>query len=711
MNKKIIDIFKQTKESISLVRLAELLNITSENDYKMMLDTLKELENQNLISSNHNNSSFFYLDPQKTFQGILSLNRKGFGFIRLKDEIDEYFVNPNNLNNALDQDLVLFIVTNSNNENGKKNFEAKIIKVLKRTNTKIVGTIILDEKNNQKILKIQNIKLHNYLIKINNYDQAIINSIVEAKIITVHNNVIDVEIINILGNVNDPGIDILGIISEFNIRNKFPEEVLIAAKNIKNEIILETYKKRKDLTKELFVTIDGADAKDLDDAINVKKLNNNNYKLLVAIADVAHYVPENSIIDQEAFIRGNSVYLADRVIPMLPAELSNDICSLNANQPRLVVICEMEINSLGKTVDYKIYEAIINVKKRLTYDWVNQFLISKNKENNDLTIMLLEAQKLFHILRKFKNQAGVVDFDLKEAKVIINELGKVKDIVIRERKTAEMIIENFMIRANETVAEAIFWLDLPFLYRIHEQPKVEKLRTLYKLLKLMGFNIKGKIDHIYSKDLQTALAQVANNPAYEIIATLFLRSMEKAKYSNINKGHFGLASKCYTHFTSPIRRYSDLVVHQALKKYLLNKPIIDKNILQKYNEYLIKVSDQTSICEVKATECERAVEQMKKAEYMEQHINKQYSGLISSVTNFGLFIVLENTIEGFISLSDLNDDYYVYHEESLSLIGQRKRKQYRIGQKINIIVKNASKNERKIDFILFNENKRRKKWK
>lgn len=711
MNKKIIDILKQTKESISVVKLAEFLNIASKNDYKIMSDALKNLENQNLIFFNDNNNTFFYIDSKKILQGILSLNRKGFGFVRIKDQIDEYFVNPNNLNNALDQDVVLFIVISNNNDNDKKNYEAKIIKVLTRTNTKIVGTIILDEKNNRKILKIQNIKLQNYLIKINNCDKAVINSIVETKIITVNNNIIDVEIINILGNANDPGIDILGIVSEFNIRNKFPEEVLIAARDIKNKINLETYKKRKDLTKELFVTIDGADAKDLDDAINVKKLDNNNYKLLVAIADVAHYVAENSILDQEAFIRGNSVYLADRVIPMLPSELSNDICSLNANQPRLVVICEMEINLLGKTVDYKIYEAIINVKNRLTYDWVNKFLISKNKENNELTTMLLDAQKLFHILRKFKNHAGVVDFDLKEAKIIINEFGKVKDIAIRERKTAEMIIENFMIRANETVAEAIFWLDLPFLYRIHEQPKIEKLRTLYKLLKLMGFNIKGKIDHIHSKDLQTALVQVANNPAYEIIATLFLRSMEKAKYSNINRGHFGLASRCYTHFTSPIRRYSDLVVHQALKKYLLNKPIIHKNNLEKYNEYLIKVADQTSVCEVKATECERAVEQMKKAEYMEQFVNKQYSGLISSVTNFGLFIVLENTIEGFISLSDLNDDYYIYHEESLSLIGQRKRKQYRIGQKINVIVKSASKNERKIDFVLFNENKRRRKWK
>ncbi|WP_338966778.1 ribonuclease R [Spiroplasma endosymbiont of Lonchoptera lutea] len=715
MKQKILNILKNEKRTLSKLEISNYLEITNKEQYELMVLELKELVINDVLKVNSNNEYSLNLQNQ-LLTGIIQLHSKGFGFIKTKDN-QEYFVKSQDLNGCLDMDEVLFATKNIK-QNDARHFEARVIEVLKRPLTTVVATVCFNEVNKTKFLKINNIKLQHLVLVVTNLNMAIIDTIVIAKIVSVSKNqLVSLEIQDIIGNINTPGIDVIAVVHEFFVKTKFDDATLNEVKKISPLVMAEELIGRRDLQNNLFITIDGSDAKDLDDAISVVKLDNGNYKLFVAIADVAHYVAENSALDKEAFIRGTSVYLVDRVIAMLPPQLSNGICSLNENEMRLTIVCEMEINAVGETISNEIYPAVIKTKRRMSYDEVNLAFSNQNpdfiKTHPEIYQMLLIARDLHHILRKYKEQAGVIDFNLNEAKLIINQNGKISDITLRNRATAEMLIEDFMIRANETVASTIYWMNLPFIYRIHDKPKIKKLREVYNVLKIMGYNIKGKVENVYAKDLQLTLENIKDKPWFQVVATLFLRSMEKARYDINNIGHFGLASDCYTHFTSPIRRYPDLIVHRMLRKYLFEKQI-NNVIVDKYTAILQNQAEQSSISEMKALECERAVEQMKKAEYMETQIGKRFSGIVSSVTNFGIFVELENTIEGLVRVSDMRNDYYNYNEKTMRLVGERTRKEYYLGQIVNIEVKHASKLERKIDFILKdpkNGNGRVKQWK
>ncbi len=703
MNDWIIAILKKQKKPIDTIELSQLLDINKINDNKMILKVLAELENDNIIGVTKQNR-LYYFDPKIYLRGIISINKKGFGFIKISENQEEYYVKKDDLNNSLDQDKVLFILKRQKNDNNSKKAEAQVIKVLKRNNEYVVG-VIKKNRHQQRYLEILNNKLTQYHAEIINLDDAIENTIVKGIITNINskNNLMQVKIIEIIGNTNQVGVYVSAILHEFNIRTKFNEETLNEANQIKQDVYVTRMladKSRRDLQTEMFVTIDGNDSKDFDDAILVKKNKNDNYLLLVAIADVAHYVPQNSYLDKEAFDRGCSVYLIDRVVPMLPEKLSNGICSLNPFEPRLTLICEMEINRQGNIVNSSIYEAVIISKARLTYDEVNKlFWQEKNQISDEIAQMLLLAQQLYQILVLKKKHDGIIEFNLDEPKFIVDKNGKIKDIVVRERANAEKLIESFMIRANETVAETIYWMDLPFVYRVHDKPKPKKMFDLYTQLSYLGLNIKGKLENIHSKDLQQILNKLNDKENFKAISALVLQSMEKAKYSAINDGHFGLASWCYTHFTSPIRRYPDLVVHRLLKEYLFRGKFKITD-LEQMRTFVSHTSQKSSLAELKAMECEREVDKMKEAEYMEDKIGYEYDGIIAGVTSFGIFVELPNTIEGLVHITDLKNDYYVFDEKSLKLIGERKRKEYFLGKKVRIRVKKASKKLRKIDFEL-----------
>lgn len=695
MKQQILDVLKNSLKPLSVVELTSKLKISSHNQQEEMLSDLEDLRSSDIILENDQKEYYLEKNYNNFLIGTIQITMRGSGFIRPLNSEKEYRVSPNHTNSALNEDEVLFTILTGD--------EAVVNHVLKRNTKVLVGTVIVDQVTKEKTLSIQNSKLHRYKVKIINEEQAIENNIIVAKINNFQDNTFTVTIEKILGNLNDPGVDILSVIYEIGIKAQFDPETLMTANEISQTVLEPEKTNRVDLRKELLVTIDGKDAKDFDDAICVYPLKNGNYRLIVAIADVSHYVQPKSTLDDEAFIRGTSVYLADRVIPMLPTQLSNGICSLNEQVERLVMVCDMEINRQGENVKSKIYQALMKSVRRMNYDEVNEAYHNKQPEftktHPKVWKMLQDAKKLYQILANYKVNTGVIDFNIDEAKVVVNEQGEVTDIKIRTRDISEKLIESFMIRANEVVAQTIYDKNLPFIYRIHESPRKKKLSQMTTILKLMGVQGNYHWDKIHSKDLQILLNSIKDLPNFQVLSNLLLRSMEKARYSNDNIGHFGLASDCYTHFTSPIRRYPDLVVHRLLRQYLITKDINGKVITRNQN-FTALAAEQSSNMEVKAMECERTVEQMKKAEYMTRFINQKFTGIISAITGFGMFIELPNTIEGLIKLSDMDDDFYIFNEKAMILFGERKRKQYRLGQTVNIIVKNANKETRTIDFLL-----------
>lgn len=695
MKQQILDVLKNSLKPLSVVELTSKLKISNHNQQEEMLSDLEDLKNSDIILENDQKQYYLEKNYHNFLIGTIQITMRGSGFIKPLNSEKEYRVSPNHTNSALNEDEVLFTILTGD--------EAVVSHVLKRNTTTLVGTVIVDQITKEKTLSIQNSKMHRYKVKILNEEQAIENNIVVVKINNFQDNAFTVTIEKILGNLNDPGVDILSVIYEIGIKAQFDPETLMAANEISQTVLESEKANRVDLRKELLVTIDGKDAKDFDDAICVYRLKNGNYRLIVAIADVSHYVQPKTALDDEAFIRGTSVYLADRVIPMLPTQLSNGICSLNEQVERLAMVCDMEINHQGDTVKSEIYQALIKSVRRMNYDEVNEAYHNQapefTKTHPKVWKMLQDAKELYQILANYKINTGVIDFNIDEAKVVVNEQGEVTDIKVRTRDISEKLIESFMIRANEVVAKTIYDKNLPFIYRIHESPRKKKLSQMTTILKLMGVQGNYHWEKLHSKDLQILLNSIKDLPNFQILSTLLLRSMEKARYSNDNIGHFGLASDCYTHFTSPIRRYPDLVVHRLLRQYLITKEINDKVIARNQN-FTALAAEQSSNMEVKAMECERTVEQMKKAEYMTKFINQKFTGIISSITGFGLFIELPNTIEGLIKLSDMNDDFYIFNEKAMILFGERKRKQYRLGQEVNIIVKNANKETRTIDFLL-----------
>ncbi len=487
--------------------------------------------------------------------------------------------------------------------------------------------------------------------------------------------------------------------NKYGINDVFSEEVMHEVDLLPNGVKEEEIIGRRDLRGELIFTIDGDDTKDIDDAISIEVLENSNYKLGVHIADVSYYVKENTKIDEEAYDRGTSVYLADRVIPML----SNGICSLNPNVDRLAISCEMEINHKGEVVSYDIFESVINSKKQMTYKCVNKILeenvVPEGYEPfvDSLTKML----ELANILRDYRTRRGCIDFNIDEAKIIVNEKGEAIDVVLRNRGVGEKLIEDFMIAANETVATCIYFMELPFVYRIHGEPNEEKINNFLKFINILGYKVNGKIKDITPIEMQKILGQLSDKKEFPILSKLLLRSMQKAVYDRNNIGHFGIASKCYTHFTSPIRRYPDTTVHRLLRTYLFEHKV-DNDTVEYWEHKLPFLTEHASSKERDSIECEREVDDMKKAEYMEKHIGEEYDGIISSIMSFGIFVELPNLVEGLVKIDDLTDDTYIFDEETFSLRGAKNKRGYRLGDSVKVKVKAANKEAKTVDFLIIN---------
>ena len=696
MKEKILSILKESDKALSIDELDSTLNLNTIEETKEFSDALRELEDSYEIYRSNKNR-YMLLENSNLRKGILRMNKKGFGFVEVSGEEEDIFVAPDNINKALNNDTVIVEILNKNS--GEKR-EGRIVKTLERDLSTIVGEIyfkkdkgyiIPDDKKLDIQLEIDRDKSHG----------AVDGHKVVVKILrNITKNRYKGEVVRIIGHKNDPGVDILSIVCKYEINDTFPEEVIEELDSIPEEVREQDKKGRKDLTDVTIFTIDGDDTKDIDDAISVEKLKNGNYKLGVHIADVSYYVKEGSPLDKEAMDRGTSVYLVDRVIPMLPHKLSNGICSLNPGVDRLAISCVMEIDNNGKTVDYEIFPSIIKSRLQMTYKKVNQ-VIEKNEIPegyepfvNDLKLM----DELSQIIRKAKINRGYIDFDVDEAKIIVDENCHPTDIVLRNRGRGENLIEDFMIQANECVATHIFYMDLPFIYRVHEYPKEEKIRDFISFVQSLGYTVKFNTKDISPKAIQNLINQLKDKKEFKVLSSLLLRNMQKAIYLPQNLGHYGLASKCYTHFTSPIRRYPDTTVHRLLRTYLFNDDMSNQTI-NKWQEKLVYIAENSSFKERESVECEREVEDMKMAEYMEDHIGEEYKGIISGVTNFGMFIQLDNLVEGLIHVNDMKD-YFSFDEVTQSLIGERTKEKFTLGDEVLIKVKAASKEAKTIDFEL-----------
>lgn len=693
MENTILEILKKENKAYSVHELEALLGINSVDGLKELLKTLNRMEDE-LILYRSNKDKYMLFNNSHLKIGRLIGNRKGFGFVDIEGDEDVY-ISSSNMNGAIHSDKVIVEITSKKG----MELEGRIVKVVDRNLKQVVGEIYYKDgcchlKSDENKLNVQ------ILIDKNRTLGAVDGHKVLVKITgRIKDNEYHGEVIKILGHKNDPGVDILSIIAKYGINDVFSDDVMAEVDKIPSEVLADEYEGRRDLREEEIFTIDGDDTKDIDDAISIKKLDNGNYSLGVHIADVSYYVRENTKLDDEAYDRGTSVYLADRVIPMLPHKLSNGICSLNPNVDRLAVSCVMEINNNGDVVTYDIFESVIKSKKQMTYKKVNKFLEEGIVEDGyePFTTSLNMMAELASILRANKVKRGYIDFELDESKIIVDDNGEAIDVKLRERGTGEKLIEDFMIAANETVATCIYFMELPFVYRIHGEPSEEKIQSFMKFISILGYHVNGKIKDVHPKTMQSILDQLKDKKEFHILSSVLLRSMQKAVYDKTNIGHYGLASKCYTHFTSPIRRYPDTTVHRLLRKYLF-KHQIDNDTINYWDNKLIELTDHSSQKERDAVSCEREVDDMKKAEYMMKHIGEKFDGIISSVTSFGLFVELPNLIEGLIKLEDLKDDTYIYDETTFSLKGANKKRVYRLGDNISVIVKGASKEAKTIDF-------------
>ena len=627
--------------------------------------------------------------------GKLSLNKKGFGFVNLEKE-DDIYIDTDNINGAIDEDIVLCEII----DKGVKR-EGRIIRIIKRDLNNLVGTVIV--KNDKFYLELDD-NNKNVEFRLENTNNVVEGHKVYVKItkeLTKNKYIGDV--VAIIGHKDDPGVDILSIAYKYGIIPDFNDQVVEELKTIPDSVSESDLKGRKDLTNKMIFTIDGADTKDIDDAISLE-MNGENYILGVHIADVSNYVRENTALGDEAYSRGTSSYLADTVIPMLPHQLSNGICSLNEGVIRLSMSCVMEFDKNGKRISYDIFESYIKSSKKMTYDHVNNLLMRNiidegYKEYKD---KLLKMNELAHILRKEKESRGYIDFEIDEAKIVQDENGKAIDVKRRIREDGEKLIEDFMIAANECVAEHIYNMDLPFIYRVHENPRPEKVEEFLNLVKILGYHLKGNYKEFTPLSMQGILSELKDKKEFPILSTLLLRSMRKAEYKAENLGHFGLASKAYTHFTSPIRRFPDLTVHRLLKKYLIENDM-SMTTINTLEVQLVEVASHSSEREVAAVDAERDVDDMKMAEYMENHIGEEYCGIITTITNFGFFVELPNLIEGLVHISTLKGDYFNYIEEQLAMIGKSTKKTYRIGDEVKVKCVAASKESSTIDFELVTE--------
>ena len=634
-------------------------------------------------------------------QGKFIGHERGFGFVKISDDEPDIFIAKKNKKDAMSGDIVEVKIIDENSGNSK---EGAIVQVVERNTKQVVGTFE-KSRNFGFVVPDDNSLGTDIFISKTNFGKAKNHQKVVVKITKYPRKGMKAEgkIIEVLGYEDETGVDMLSIIKEYNLENEFPKNVLEEAKRVsKKEIIPDG---RVDLRSKEIFTIDGEDAKDLDDAVCVDKNEDGTYTLGVHIADVSNYVQDGSLLNKEAIRRGTSVYMLDRVIPMLPTELSNGCCSLNEGKDRYAISVIMTIDSKGKVVDSNIFKSIINVTRRMNYNDVYK-IIEKSDEKvlekyKDYISHFDRMKELAEILKDRRLRDGYLSLDIPETKITLDKQGKPINIEPYETNFANEIIEQFMLTANETVAERFYWLELPFIYRVHEKPDEDKVKELNKYLFNFGYKIKGKLDDVKPKAFSQILEEVKGKDEERVVSNLLLRTLKVARYEAENKGHFGISSKYYCHFTSPIRRYPDLFIHRVISKYLENEETgIDEKLKEKLERQAIKYAESSSECEQNATKAERASEDIKMAEYMQDKIGEEYQGIISSITSFGMFIQLENTVEGLVRLAEMNDDYYIYDDINKQLIGKETKKIYKLGQKVNIEVIFADKQTRRIDFRL-----------
>ncbi|QZY57319.1 ribonuclease R [Crassaminicella profunda] len=698
----------------------QILEFMRENAYSPMLDV--ELANVFKIEPQEMGSFYAILDEMEKMGqviktkkkryaapermnlivGKLQQHQKGFGFILSEVEgYSDVFIASTDMNGAMHNDRVIGRITKKGGDS--KRAEGEIIRILERANTEIVGTFESSRNFGFVVPDDSKIKMDIYIPK------SEVHGAKDGYKVVAHitkwpepRRNPEGKIIEVLGHKDDVGTDIISIIKKYKLPEKFPKKVEEEATRVSEEISSEEISRRRDLRDKKIVTIDGIDAKDLDDAVCVEMLENGNYLLSVHIADVTHYVKEHSKLDKEALKRATSVYLVDRVIPMLPKKLSNGVCSLNPKVNRLTLSVNMEINKKGKVVNHEIYESVIKTCERMTYSDVSDILEKDDQGLKERYDYLVEdfkrMEELSKILRKRRDDRGSIDFDFDESKIILDEQGVPIEIKKAERRIANRVIEEFMLICNETVAEHFHWADLPFVYRIHEDPDMEKIESFNKFIHNFGYHLKGVTNEVHPRALQDLLKKVEGRKEERIINTIMLRSLKKARYAPENEGHFGLAAENYCHFTSPIRRYPDLQIHRIIKESLTGK-LTGKRI-KKLKAIVANAADQSSDRERIAVEAERETDDLKKTEYMSNHIGEEFEGIISSVISFGMFIELENSIEGLVRISSLVDDYYIYDGDHYSFTGERTKKTYRIGDEVRVKVIKADTSQKEIDFML-----------
>jgi ribonuclease R len=689
---------------MNIHELMEAFDVREPDAQETFIHLLNEMEDQGFVVRTRTHR---YGVPEKMnlVVGRLQGKAKGFGFVlpeREEDkELGDIYIHAGDMNGAMHGDRVICRIQKK--VNGARR-EGAIIRILERATKTVVGTysghqyygfvtpddrrigfdIFVYDKDRNGAEDGQKV-----VVEIIHYPEGWRSP--QGKVV------------EILGRPDDPGVDILSVIRKYGLPEEFPADVLEEAERVPESISEEEIKGRRDLRNITIVTIDGEDAKDLDDAVSVQRLENGNYLLGVHIADVSYYVKEGTALDREAFNRGTSVYLVDRVIPMLPPRLSNGICSLNPKVDRLTMTCEMEWSPHAELVRHDIYPSVIRTKERMTYTNVRKILVDQDPELMDRYADLVDVFRLMEELamklRKRRMKRGAIDFEFEEAKIIVDEKGQPVEIKKRERSIAEQIIEEFMLAANETIAEHFYWMNVPFLYRIHEEPDSERMQDFAEFVYNFGYTLKGIGNHVHPHTLQNLLEKIKGKPEERIISTIMLRSMRQAKYAAEPLGHFGLAAQYYSHFTSPIRRYPDLQIHRIIREILVDGGLSPER-MEQLRANMPEVAQHTSERERMAVEAERETDVLKKVEFMEQHVGEEFEGIISGVTSFGLFVELDNTIEGMIHVSYLDDDYYQYNEKHYALIGERTGRTFRIGDIVRVKVEGVNKEERTIDFRL-----------
>ncbi|ERJ76197.1 ribonuclease R [Streptococcus sobrinus] len=705
MEEQIINYLKEQGKS-SVNDLAAALDMAGAQKFPELIKVISKLESNKKLRFNQDG----YVSLRKavtkkkhdiTIQGVFRANKNGFGFLHVSDDEEDMFIGRNDVGYAIDGDTVKVVVKKPADRLKGTAAEVRVVDVVDRALKTVVGKFVLDDERppyagyikskNQKISQKIYIKKEPVAL-----DGTEVLKVEIDKYPTRHHDYFVAHVSDIVGHKDDVGIDVLEVLESMDIVSEFPEAVMAEAEAIPDAPSESDFEGRLDLRDEVTFTIDGKEAKDLDDAVHIKKLPNGNFELGVHIADVSYYVTEGSALDKEAVARGTSVYVTDRVVPMLPERLSNGICSLNPNVDRLTQSAIMEINPQGKVIKHTIIQTMIKTTFRMTYDDVNQMLTG-NQEVIDQFKPIMESvsymAELHKILVEMRIKRGALDFDRPEARILVDDKGLPTDVVVRDRGTAERMIESFMLVANECVAEHFAKRKLPFIYRIHETPKAEKLQKFMDYASLFGVPIYGTANSLGQKALQEFMARIADQPGHEVMSMMLLRSMQQARYSEDNHGHYGLAADYYTHFTSPIRRYPDLLVHRMVREY----SDLTEEKKEHFQEVIPELASSSSTLERRAIDAERTVEAMKKAEYMAEQVGQEFEAVVASVVKFGMFIELPNTIEGLIHITTL-PEFYNYNERTMTLQGEKSGKVFRVGQKIKVKLTRADKETGDIDF-------------